>query len=135
MSSDLALLKALLAHLRADPALPPLLGDPPRVHDQPPAEPDHPHVLVGRAGAKPFGGLEGEGTEHGLTLTCVSRFDGSEEARAVVAALWARLHNAPLTLEGHRLVSLRVVYSDVFRGPEGQPVFGLLRLRAVTEPA
>jgi len=134
MSPDLALHGALLDHLRADPALAVLLGDPPRLHDEPPAAPLYPHVLSGRSETRPWGGLEGEGIEHLLTLTCVSRFDGLEEARAVVAALRARLHGADLALEGHRLVNLRVVYADVFRSPDWRPALGLVRLRAVTEP-
>ena len=135
MSPDLALHRALLDHLRADPDLVPLLGDPPRVHDQTPADPVYPLVLFGRAETRPWGGVDGEGIEHALTLTCLSRFDGAEEAKAIVAALRARLHNADLTLEGHRLVNLRVTYGDVFRAPDGKPVVGVARLRAVTEPA
>lgn len=133
MSPDLALHKALLAHLRADPDLVPLLGDPPRIHDAPPAEPIWPLVVFGRAETRPWGGLEGEGVEHALTLTCLSRFDGAEEAKAVIAAIRARLHGADLTLEGHRLVNLRVTYSDVFRTAEARTVQGVARVRAVTE--
>ncbi len=134
MSPDLALHKALLDHLRADPDLVPLLGDPPRVHDQPPAQPAWPLVLLGRAETRPWGGLDGEGVEHALTLTCLSRFDGAEEAKAIVAAIRARLHGAALTLDGHRLVNLRVTYGDVFRAADARMVQGVLRLRAVTEP-
>lgn len=135
MSPDLALHKALLDHLRADPDLVPLLGDPPRVHDQPPAQPVWPMVVFGRAESRPWGGLEGEGIEHALTLTCLSRFDGSEEAKAIVAALRARLHGAGLALEGHRLVNLRVTYSDLFRTADARTVQGVVRVRAVTEAA
>lgn len=135
MSPDLALHKALLDHLRADLDLVPLLGDPPRVHDQPPDEPVWPLVLFGRAETRPWGGLDGEGVEHALTLTCLSRFDGAEEAKAVIAAIRARLHGAALTLDGHRLVNLRVTYGDVFRSADARMVQGVVRVRAVTEPA
>ena len=134
MSPDLALQKALLDHLLADPDLAALLGDPPRVHDAPPAEPVWPMVLFGRAETRPWGGLDGEGVEHALTLTCLSRFDGAEEAKAIVAALRARLHNADLALEGWRLVNLRATYADVFRAADGRTAHGVIRLRAVTEP-
>lgn len=135
MSPDLALHRALLDHLRNDPGLVALLGDPPRVHDEPPARPVWPMVVFGRAQTRPWGGLEGEGLEHALTLTCLSRFDGTEEAKAVVAALRARLHDAAPTLDGGRLVNLRVTYADVFRAADGRTVLGVLRLRAVTEAA
>lgn len=134
MSPDLALHRALLDHLRADPDLVPLLGDPPRVHDQPPVQPAWPLVLLGRAETRPWGGLDGEGVEHALTLTCLSRFDGAEEAKAIVAAIRARLHGVALILDGHRLVNLRVTYGDLFRAADARVVQGVLRLRAVTEP-
>lgn len=132
MSPDLALQKALLAHLRTDPALSALVGD--RVHDAPPEERVFPHLLLGRAETRPWGGLDGEGVEHVLTLTCVSEFNGVEEAKAIVAAVRARLHDGLPTLEGWRLVNLRVTYADVFRSPDWRPVHGVIRVRAVTEP-
>ncbi len=134
MSPDLALHKALLDHLRADAGLKALLGDPARVYDEPPEARVHPFVSLGRAETRPWGGLDGEGVEHVLTLTCVSRFNGAEEAKAVVAALRAALHGADLALESHRLVNLRVTYADVFRTPDYRPLHGVVRVRAVTEP-
>lgn len=131
MSPELALQKALLAHLRSDPALSALVGA--RVYDAAPEERLFPHVVLGRAQTRPWGGLDGEGLEHALTLTCVSQFDGAEEAKAVVAAIRARLHGAELALDGCRLVNLRVTYSDVFRSPDWRPVHGVIRVRAVTE--
>ena len=135
MSPDLALHKALLGHLRGDADLAALLGDPPRVHDEPPAAPVWPMVVFGRAETRPWGGLDAEGLEHALTLTCLSRFDGAEEAKAVVAAVRARLHNAGLTLDGWRLVNLRVTYADVLRAADDRSFRGVVRVRAVTEAA
>ncbi|MDP1632793.1 MAG: DUF3168 domain-containing protein [Caulobacter sp.] len=135
MSPELALHAAVLAHLGADAALAALIGDPPRIHDEPPAERIYPLVLIGRTETRPWGGLEGEGVEQAVTLTCLSRFDGLEEIKAIVAALRARLHGADLSLEGHRLVNLRVTYCDMFRAPDWRPALGVVRLRAVTEPA
>lgn len=134
MSPDLALQKALLDHLRADAGLRALLGEPARIHDEPPETRLHPFVVLGRAETRPWGGVDGEGLEHALTLTCVSRFDGAEEAKAVVAAMRACLHGADLPLAGHRLVNLRVTYADVFRSPDWRPLYGVVRVRAVTEP-
>ncbi|MES2034498.1 MAG: DUF3168 domain-containing protein, partial [Pseudomonadota bacterium] len=133
MSPDLALHRALLDHLRADPGLTALLGTPARIWDEPPEPRLFPFVTLGRAETRPWGGLEGEGLEHALTLTCVSRFDGAEEAKAVVAALRTALHDATPVLDGHRLVSLRVTYADVFRSPDWRPLYGVVRVRAVTE--
>jgi hypothetical protein len=134
MSPDLALQAALLTHLRADAALQALLGDPARVFDEPPEARVYPFVALGRCETRPWGGLDGEGIEHLLTLTCVSRFDGAEEAKAVVAAIRVALHGVDLSLDGHRLVNLRITYADVFRSPHFRPLHGVVRVRAVTEP-
>jgi hypothetical protein len=132
VSPELALQKAVLAALRADASLTALLSG--RIYDEPPPSPIHPYVTLGRAETRPWGGVEAEGVEHGLTLTCVSRFGGAEEAKAVVAALRAALHGASLSLEDHRLVNLRASFADVFRASDWRSTFGVLRLRAVTEP-
>ncbi len=132
MSPELALQKAVLAALRADGPVSALLNG--RIHDEPPASPVYPYVAIGRSEARPWGGVEAEGVEHALSLTCVSRFGGAEEARAVIDAMRAALHGAALSLDGHRLVNLRASFADVFRASDWRSTYGVLRLRAVTEP-
>lgn len=132
LDPDRALQAAVLSHLRADSSLDAILGE--RIYDEPPASPSYPYVTLGRSETRPWGGVDGEGVEHALTLTCVSRFGGAEEAKAVVAALRAALHGAALTLTDHRLVNLRATYADVFRASDWRSTFGVLRVRAVTEP-
>lgn len=127
-----ALQKALIGHLRADVALKALLGDPARIWDQPPRDVAWPHLLVGRSESRPVA-AEGCGIEHQLTLRCASRFGGTEEARAVCAALRAALHEAVLEADGVRTVSLRATYADVFRSNDHRRVWGVVRVRAVTE--
>jgi len=136
LDPERALQAALYAALRGASELVPLLGDPPRVYDEPPPDPIYPFVTLGRAESKPFGGSSdgGEGAEHVLTLTCVSRFGGAEEAKALAGLVRARLHDAVLPLQDHRLVNLRVTYTDVFRAADWRFTYGLVRLRAVTEP-
>jgi len=132
LDPDRALQAAVLTHLRADASLTALVAG--RIHDEPPASPTYPYVTLGRSETRPWGGVDGEGVEHALTLTCVSRFGGAEEAKAVVAALRAALHGASLTLTDHRLVNLRAAFTDVFRASDWRSTFGVLRVRAVTEP-
>jgi hypothetical protein len=132
MSHELALQKALLAHLRDDPALRALLGEPARIWDAAPAAPGFPHLLTGRGESRPVR-ADGGGVEHALTLTVVSRFRGTEEARAVLAAVRARLSDAVLEADGVRTVNLRVSFADVFSGAGGARTFAVLRVRAVTE--
>ena len=133
---DRALVAALASALINAPLLAALTGS--AVYDEPPAQPAYPCLQIGRTESRPVGGRAPDGQdgalEHVLTLTALSRFDGSEEARAIAAAVRATLHNAALPLDGWGLVSLRVVYVDICRGADGHTVMGLIRLRAVTEP-
>lgn len=132
MSHELALQKALIAHLGGDPGLTALLGEPPRIWDAPPARPAFPHLLIGRCESRPVA-ADGGGVEHALTLTVVSQFRGTEEAKAVLAALRLSLADAALAADGVRTVSLRLTFADVYPAPDGLRTFAVLRVRAVTE--
>ena len=133
---DRALVAALLTALTSAPLLAPLTGA--AVFDQPPAVPAYPYLLIGRTENQPVGGRAPDGVAgavaHVLTLTALSRFEGTEEARAIAAAVRATLHNSKLPLDGWNLVSLRVVFVDIYHGADGITVLGLIRVRAVTEP-
>lgn len=132
MSHELALQKALIAHLKGDAALKALLGDPARIWDAAPDNPGFPHLLTGRGESRPVR-ADGGGIEHALTLTVVSRFRGTEEVRAVLAAVRARLTDAAVQADGVRTANLRVTFADVFSGAGGARTFAVLRMRAVTE--
>lgn len=125
-----ALQKAVLAALKGDAAVDALLGE--RVWDQAPEGTGFPHLLIGRCESRPVA-ADGGGVEQALSLTGVSRFAGSEEAKAIAAAARACLHEAVLEADGVRTVSLRVVLSEVFRAGDGRRTFAVVRLRAVTE--
>ena len=76
---------------------------------------------------------DGGGVEHALTLTVVSNFRGTEEAKAVLAAVRTALNDVALEADGVRTVSLRVSFADVFPSADGARTFAVLRVRAVTE--
>lgn len=130
MSHERALQKALIAHLRADEAMQALLGD--RVWDGAPEAAACPHLLIGRSESRPLR-ADGGGVEHLLTLTAVSRFRGTEEVKAVLAAVRLRLADAMLEADGVRAVQLEVRFADVWPAPDGKRSFAVLRVRAVTE--
>jgi len=129
---ELALQKALLGHLKADAAVQALLGQPARIWDAAPKEAVFPHLLIGRCESRPVG-ADGGGVEQALTLTVVSRFRGTEEAKAVLAAVRLSLNEAVLEADGVRTVNLRVTFADVFPGADAARTFAVLRVRAVTE--
>ena len=131
-----ALIKALITWLKGDGALMALLGDPVRIWDQPPEDAAFPHLLIGKGESRGLN-ADGGGVEHRLTLTCASRFAGTEEARAVAAAVAAavraRVADARVEADGVRAVSLGVTFTDVFRSPDLKRAWAVMRLRAVTE--
>jgi hypothetical protein len=129
MSHELALQKALIARLRADPGVSALLAD--RVWDAAPGSPGHPHLVIARSECRPA--PDGGGFEHVLTLRAVSRFQGTEEAKAVVAAVRACLSGAVLTADGVRTVDVGVRFADVWPSPSGRRVHAVMRVRAATE--
>ena len=125
-----ALQKAMLARLKADPALDALLAG--RVFDQAPEGAETPNLVIGRCESRPVAAADC-GVEQRLTLTVVSRFAGMEEAKAVAAAVRACLEAAALEADGERTATLRTVFSDVFRAGDGRRTYAVVRLRAVTE--
>lgn len=127
-----ALQKGLIAWLKADAALQALLGEPARIWDEPPAQPGFPHLRVGASQSRAVK-AEDCGIEHTLTLHCVSRFGGAEEARAICAAVRARLEGAGIEADGVKTISLRATFTDVFRSGDLRRTYGVIRVRAVTE--
>lgn len=125
-----ALQKAVLAALKGDAAVQVLTGG--RVFDTPPEGTACPYLALGRCESRPLA-ADGGGVEQRLTLTGVSRFAGSEEAKALAAAVRARLHEAVLEADGVRTATLRASFADVFRAGDGRRTYAVVRLRAVTE--
>jgi len=132
LDPERALQKALIAHLRANAGVTALLVAPTAIFDEPPQNPGWPHLVIGRSESRPYP-ADGGATEHILTLTVRSRFGGSEEAKAINAAVRAALTGAALNLEDHRVVTVRVTYQDVFRAADWNKTLGVTRVRIVTE--
>ncbi|MFG1295041.1 DUF3168 domain-containing protein [Xanthobacter variabilis] len=133
-SPALSLRKAIHAALCADAPLVALLGGA-RIHDVPPKDAPFPFVALGEAVVSDWSTATEAGTEHALTLHAFSRSGGRGEAFALAAAVQEALHDAPLSLQGHRLANLRATTSEVVREKDGRTFHALVRFRAVTEPA
>lgn len=130
MNHERALQKALLSHLRGDPAVEAVLGD--RIWDAPPRDPGFPNLVFGRNESRPVN-ADGGGVEHVVALAITSRFRGTEEAKAAMAAVRLTLEGARLETDGIRTVGLGVRHAEVWPSPDGQRTFAVLRVRAVTE--
>ena len=131
-----ALGAAITAALSADPSLALIIAG--RIYDAAPPAATAPYLVIGGHEVRPLGGTppagSAEAQEIVLTLSILSQAEGLAEAKAAAAATRDVLHNARLTLVGWRLVQLRVVFVDVYRGADGRTALGLVRLRAAVEP-
>ncbi len=129
-----ALRRAIHAALSADAALTAALGEG-RIHDVPPPSPAFPYVTLGEAQVTDWSTATEAGAEHRLSLACWSRQGGHGEAHQLAHLVQQALHDAPLALDGHRLVNLRFSAAEIRREAGGRTYRALLRFRAVTEPA
>ena len=130
MTHELALQKGLVARLKTDPTLDALIGG--RVWDAAPPDPVYPHVKLGRSLTRPVAG-GGTALEHQLSLIVASRFCGTEEARAVAAAVRLCLSDAVIETDGVRSLKLDVPLSDVLAAADGLTTWAVIRVRAVTQ--
>jgi hypothetical protein len=134
MSAERALAASVRGVAAASAAVRALIGDPPRLYDDPPLDVVFPYVTVGRVESRTADASASAGTEHALTLHVWSRHGGRAEALDVIAALRTALHDSAATVPGYRLVFLFAVFADVFRSGDGRTTHAVLRLKAMTEP-
>lgn len=132
-AAGFALQKALFAKLSGDAAVVAALGGS-RVYDDVPSRTEFPYITFGQSTARDWSTGTEPGREHAITLHIWSRARGRKQADEVMAAAESALHDAALTLEGHRLINLRHEFSEARREPDGETYHGIARYRAVTEP-
>ena len=123
--------KAIFAALGAESALMALLGGA-KVFDQAPANTRFPYVTFGMTGIYDWSTATESGAEQLFILHVWSKSQGKKEALAIMEAIRARLEE-PLTLEAHRLVALRLDYSEARYDEDLLIHHGLLRFRAMIE--
>ena len=129
-----ALQKAIQAALEADLALGAYLGSPARLYDDVPPQPQFPFATWDSARLVPVRADHAGALEHRLTLKIWSRYGGRRESLEILQAVRAVLDDAPLVLDGHKLVSLSTIFADVFRIRSSHIFEAILTVRAVTEP-
>ena len=128
-----ALQTAIYAKLAADAALGAVLGGP-RVYDDVPQRAEFPYLTFGQSSEKDWSTQTDDGIEHVVALQVWSRAAGRRECDDILQAARTSLHNAALTLPGHRLINFRHELSEVRREADGVTFRGTARFRAVTEP-
>ncbi len=133
-SAAWALQKSIFVALTGDANVTGLLGGS-RIYDDVPRGVDYPYVSFGQSTVRDWSTADEEGDEHIVTLHVWSRHNGRKQAHEIMGALREALHEAPLSLDGYRLINLRHEFSEARRDHDGETYHGVVRYRAVTEPA
>lgn len=123
--------KAIFAALGAENTLTALLGGA-KVFDQAPANVRFPYVTFGMTGIYDWSTATERGAEQLFTLHVWSKSQGKKETLDIMEAIRVRL-GEPLPLETHRLVALRLDYSEARYDEDLLIHHGLLRFRAMIE--
>lgn len=126
MSVEEALRSAVWNALLADTGLCAALEGP-RVYDAPvqtPSAVKFPYIRVGD--------VTSDDDCHWLVLHAFSR-DNHKQAHIIAGALLQALDDAPLTLEGYRLINLRFSIADIQREADGRTYHSFVRFCATTE--
>lgn len=129
----LELQKAILAALKGDATLTAAIGQ--RVYDHAPADVPFPYLSFGRTSIYDWSTGTESGTEQLFTMHVWSKAKGKKETLELMERARAVLDAAALVLDGHKLVNLRQEFSEVRYDDDLSVYHGLLRFRAVTEPA
>jgi hypothetical protein len=70
-----------------------------------------------------------------ISLHVWSRSGGKKQVQEILEAIKSVLHYRPLALPDHHLVNLRYELSEARLDPDGDTFHGIVRYRAMTEPA
>lgn len=133
-SAAYELQKALFAALTSNAPLTALLGGA-KFYDDVPRSATLPYITFGQSTLRDWSTGSEPGFEHLITLHVWTRVTGDRDAHLIISAIRDCLHDAALTVDAHQLVNLRFEFSDTFRDPDGETTHGVVRYRAVTEPA
>ena len=133
MQPGLAVQQAMLASLQARPALVNLLGGA-HVYDELPRGANAPYVAFTALETRDWSVADQKAHESFITLDVASKVRGRAQAHAIAQEIETALDGATLTLVGHRLVNLRLIFMSAARPRARDFTQATLRFRAATEP-
>lgn len=90
-----------------------------------------PYVVMGEIAARPVDACDAAGMDIGLTVHVYSRGSGMKELRAVMAAVYAALHDAGLVVSGHDVALCQCTGLETRMEGDGVTRHGTLRFRIV----
>lgn len=133
MEAGLSLQQAMRQALLAHAPLTALLGGG-HVFDELPRGANPPLVTFTTLETRDWSVKEAKAHEHFLTLEVLTADRSRSLAQSIAAEIEAALDNQSLTLAGHQLVNLRLVFWTVARQRSSDHFGATLRFRAATEP-
>jgi hypothetical protein len=125
--------QAMHAALIADAVLTTLLGGAHIFDEVPRGEPPL-YVAFNSIETRDWSTATDKAHEHFITIDVVTNEKGRALAQSICERIEAILDQAALTLNGHRLINLRMAVSIVLRTKPSQNFGASLRFRAATEP-
>jgi len=128
--STLELQKAVVAKLKAAAGVTTLVST--RVYDEPPQNPTYPLIQIGEDNSEPYDATLLTGWECFLVIRSWSRKPGKVEARQIMAAIKAALHDVALTLDTQTFVNGKLVSQNTVDQNDGRTTLGFQRFRFVT---
>lgn len=129
--STLPVQAAIVAALKADAGVAALVGG--RVYDRAPEDAAFPYLSIGPEIAQPFEAQALDGWEMSLQLDAWSRKPGRVECRQIMAASYAALHDAALSVAGEHLVMVVLELQLTMDDPDGVTTHGVQKFRIITE--
>ena len=125
---------AIFEALAADAGLIAALGGT-KIFDHAPANIAFPYVTFGRTSVYDWSTGTESGAEQLFTLHVWSKAKGKQETLDIMELARALLHDQALSLVSHALVNCRLEFAEARYDDDLAVYHGLLRFRAVTEPA
>ncbi|MFC0245236.1 DUF3168 domain-containing protein [Falsochrobactrum ovis] len=133
MNGAAALQKALYETLKSDTELIETLGGE-RIYDQVPPKAAFPYITFGETLSREWNTASEVGGEHFLNIQIWARTAGRKLVLDIAGRIATRLDEAPIILEGHRLINFMLT-EVLARNTDGLGSYlGTMRYRVVTEP-
>jgi hypothetical protein len=133
MNAAHSLQQAMRDALLADASLLALLGGA-HIFDEVPRGEQPLHVAFAAIETRDWSTATDKAHEHFVTVDVVTNARSRGLAQSICDRIEATLDQAPLTLDSHRLINLRMVFWSVSRLKSSEQFGATLRFRAATEP-
>ncbi|RME64311.1 MAG: DUF3168 domain-containing protein [Alphaproteobacteria bacterium] len=121
--------QAIYARLSATPAV---AGATQGIFDTPPQKPVYPFIHLDGGNVRDWSATTFDGQEHRVLVHVWSAAPGQAEVKALMAAVYDALNNAPLAPAGHQLVNLRFEFAEILFEADPALIHAIMRFRAVT---